>query len=266
MVITGSPEQRQIQVFGCREHSEGSTGLWWAESVGRWRTARGADGPYCRGDSDLSPGWGEPWGRGNFAWSLGCSGGGGGGDRRQVRRRIRRAACCPSRWEEPCVCGGEPGAPRMWRNVCRKAPQPRPNYRREAAGHWGAWSRMCKGGVTGKRSRWTTGSFGGGSEAGGKGTPRGSLILGWRKGRGCRSCSCFRQDGARSDNLDSRGPCISPAWRMGVMPPSEGWSSGASRELQCLPRRGLTLLDPTQGRTGKGSLRKPQLKIRGSQR
>lgn len=70
---------------------------------------------------------------------------------------------------------------------------------------------MCKGGATGKRSRWMTGSFGGGSGGGAKGTPMGSLTLGWRKGRGCRSCSCFRQDGAHSDNLDSRGPCISPA-------------------------------------------------------
>lgn len=58
--ITGSPEQMQIQVFDCRGRNEGSMGLWWAESAGRWRRVQGGDGPYCKGDSELNPGLGDP--------------------------------------------------------------------------------------------------------------------------------------------------------------------------------------------------------------
>lgn len=42
--------------------------------------------------------------------------------------------------------------------------------------------------------------FGGGSAAGGRDTPKGSLISGWRTGRECRSCSCFHQDGTHLDS------------------------------------------------------------------
>ena len=235
--ITGSPEQMLIRVFDCRGRNGGSTGLLWAESAGRWRRVQGVDGLYCRGDSELNPGWVEPWGRGSWAWSLGCSGGGGGGGRRQVQRRKPRAAYCPSPQAGTCACAGEPAAPPTWWNVCRRAPRLTPSYRRGAGGRWGAWSHRCRGGVRGRRTRW---SSGGGSGAGGRGTPVGSLIWGWRRGRGCRSCSCFRRDGIHSGSSDSRGPCTNPAWRREGRHPWEGWSSGACQELPSLQCWGST--------------------------
>lgn len=90
--ITGSPAQTLVQVSDCRGRSEGSTGLWSAESASRWTRERAADGPYCKGGSEINPSWGEPWARGSWVWSLGCSGGGGGGGRRQVQRRKQPAA------------------------------------------------------------------------------------------------------------------------------------------------------------------------------
>lgn len=253
-----------IQVFDCRERSEGSMGPGRAESAGRWRGDQGAGASYCKGDSELNPDREEPGERGSRAWSLGCSAGEGEGGRGMVQRRKRKASYCPFLPTGPCVCGGGPGAHLRCRNVCRTAPRLRPSYRREAGGRCGAWSHTCRGDGRGKRTHWMTGSFGGGSGAGGRDTPTGSLIWGWRKGRGCRSCSCFRPGGIHLGSLDSRGPCINPAWGKEGRHPWEGWSSGVFLGHPYFPRWGSTLSGPAQEQTEMGSLRRPPLQIRGS--
>lgn len=58
--ITGIPARTRIRVSDRKGRSEGSRGLWWAESAERGRGEQGADGLYCRGDSELSPDWEEP--------------------------------------------------------------------------------------------------------------------------------------------------------------------------------------------------------------
>lgn len=211
--ITGIPEPTQTPVFDCRVRNEGSMDLWWAESAGRWRRVQRGDGPYCRGDSEPDPGWGEPWEKESWAWSLDCSDVGGEGGRRQALGRKQRAAYCLSPLAGLCACGGEPGVRLTLRSACRTALRLRPSCKRVAGDHWGAWSHMCRGDERGRRMHWMTRSFGGESGGGGRDTPVGSWIWGWRKGRGCRSCSCFHQDGIHLGNLDSRGPCINPAWR-----------------------------------------------------
>lgn len=210
--ITGSQGPRLSPVSDCRGHRVSNRlrrrgGMAWEVLEVR------PGGICCRGGSEPGPSQESLWGRRSWAGYLGCWVGAGGGGRRLSMKPMRdmlTTAYCP-----PCqagLCGYASGlvAPLMWQNACHRDPQQTPNYRREAAVHWGAWNRRCRGGGTGRGCCWRTRSLSAGNGGGGRGKPGGNQTWDWRD-RGRRWSSYFLLGGVHWGRSDSTGPDISPA-------------------------------------------------------